>query len=110
MSAYVYRQNNSGGRWKGPAKYIIVEATTSEDADRGAQYAGAYFDGCSTGDDCSCCGARWSAAFRPDFDTVDEAIADITDNRWELWDENAGDLYVVVRFQAPQIEMTGASR
>ena len=57
---YTYRQNNSGGSWTGPAKYVIVEATSALDADKRAQTKGLYFDGSG---DCSCCGTRWSEAY-----------------------------------------------
>lgn len=58
---YTYRQNNSGGRFIGPALYVIVEANSSNVAMAIAEDHGVYFDGCQTGQDCSCCGDRWSS-------------------------------------------------
>lgn len=56
---YTFRQNNSGGSWVGPL-YVIVEAYSAAEANGLAQlYTPVYFDGCSTGLDCHCCGDRW---------------------------------------------------
>jgi hypothetical protein len=73
---YNYRQNNSGGYWIGP-KNVIVEADSSEEADEIAQQNGVYFDGISSGNDCSCCGDRWSRAW------------DDGDEKPEIYGENA---------------------
>lgn len=61
---YTYNQNNSGGRFvfdktAGITHYVIIEANSPAKADARAMEIGLYFDGCSTGDDCSCCGDRW---------------------------------------------------
>jgi hypothetical protein len=56
---YTYRQNNSGGRFIGPALYVIVEANSRNVANAIAEDNGLYFNGCETGEDCSCCGDRW---------------------------------------------------
>jgi len=57
---YVYRQNNSGGYYRDPAKYIVVvDANDSDEALGIAHKAGLYLYGCVTGVDCSCCGDRW---------------------------------------------------
>jgi hypothetical protein len=56
---YTFSQNNSFGEWKDPAKYVIVESDTSEEAQEIAVENGVYFDGCRNGQDCSCCGDRW---------------------------------------------------
>lgn len=57
---FTYSQNNSGGFYKGPAEFVIVEANSAFDADRIAEnHAGLYFDGTLTGIDCACCGSRW---------------------------------------------------
>ena len=57
---YTYSQNNSGGNFTGPATYVIVEAKNAKFANVIAEENGIYFDGCSSGRDCSCCGDRWS--------------------------------------------------
>ena len=59
---YTYCQNNSGGCWKGPAKFVIVEANNPEQADDRAELVGLYFDGVWNGRDCECCGDRWYEA------------------------------------------------
>lgn len=56
---YTYRQNNSGGFFRGPAKYVIIEAHNREMANSLAELHDVYFDGCEAGADCSCCGDRW---------------------------------------------------
>ena len=58
---YAYRQNNSGGRFIGPALWVIVEANSSNVAMAIAEDNDVYFNGCETGQDCSCCGDRWSS-------------------------------------------------
>lgn len=59
MKFFTYSQNNSGGRFSGPAQYVIVQADDADDANAIAQDNDVYFDGCSTGSDCPCCGDRW---------------------------------------------------
>jgi len=61
---YTFLQNNTHGRWvydaeRGLAPFVIVEATDGYDAMERAVAIGIYFDGCSTGVDCRCCGDRW---------------------------------------------------
>ena len=59
---YTYNQNNSGGSFvsdKELAEYVIIEAGSSEEANKTAEELGIYFDGCEKGMDCSCCGDRW---------------------------------------------------
>lgn len=65
-----FGQNNSGGRFYGPAYHVIVEALDYQDANRRAEKLGLYFEGCSSGQDCECCGDRWSEQF--EFDKGDE--------------------------------------
>lgn len=56
---YEFVQNNSGGSFYGHY-IVIVEAADAENANRIAEGLGVYFDGVSGGQDCSCCGDRWS--------------------------------------------------
>ena len=58
---FTYRQNNSGGYWKGPARFVIIEACCAEQANSIAKDHGLYFDGYG---DCACCGNRWSRAYK----------------------------------------------
>lgn len=60
MLFYTYDQNNSGGSFHDPAEYVIIEASSADDANRRAEEKGLYFDGAG---DCSCCGNRWSAQY-----------------------------------------------
>jgi hypothetical protein len=64
MPLYTFSQNNSGGRFSGPALYVIVEAANGDEANYLAVDNGVYFDGCNEGMDCSCCGDRWSRQWR----------------------------------------------
>lgn len=62
---YTFLQNNSYGRFtydgdRGISVNVIVEADSTEDANRRARNIGLYFD--ST-DDCPCCGSRWSEQY-----------------------------------------------
>jgi len=59
---YDFRQNNSGGSFKvtdSVGHYVIIEADNAQEANEKAEQVGIYFDGCSTGKDCNCCGDRW---------------------------------------------------
>lgn len=89
---YRFGQNNPGGFFDGP-QVLIVEASSSQEAEELATEAGVYFDGVASGRDCECCGDRW---FRdPDgFATLKEAIASIPD--WRTPDEDSS-VYRVVR-------------
>lgn len=59
MKWYEYRQNNSGGSFCKPALNVIVQAINQDVAETLAERLGVYFDGCSSGGDCPCCGDRW---------------------------------------------------
>jgi len=52
-----FRQNNSGGKYTGPAYNIVVEGDTIEEAWQEAEKLGATNDG-----SCPCCGDRWNDA------------------------------------------------
>jgi len=59
---YEFTQNNSGGSFVANDKLchrIFIEAINVADAISKAEELGIYFDGTSTGRDCSCCGDRW---------------------------------------------------
>ena len=63
---YTYRQNNSGGSFdtdENVSIYVVIEASSCEDADARAENIGIYFNGCEDGRDCECCGDRWSTAY-----------------------------------------------
>jgi len=60
MPFYTYDQNNSGGFFKEPAHYVIVEADNEFEADAIAIQNGVYFDP-DFNIDCECCGPRWTA-------------------------------------------------
>ena len=62
---YTFIQNNSGGSFDhdpdaGIGYRVAIEALNAKDAARRAEDIGIYFNGCDTGQDCSCCGDRWS--------------------------------------------------
>ena len=72
---FIYRQNNSGGVYVGP-KYVLIEANSAEQADEIALNGDViYFDGCSTGMDCACCGDRWRSTWDDPRDNVEDAIS-----------------------------------
>jgi len=65
MKFYTFNQNNSGGSFdfdknSGITHYVIIEAASKDDAIAKAERIGLYWDGCETGQDCDCCGDRWS--------------------------------------------------
>jgi hypothetical protein len=60
---YKFKQNNSGGGFDVNDKVSIavwIEADSKEEACAKAEEIGIYFDGVEKGEDCSCCGDRWS--------------------------------------------------
>ncbi|MEE1835778.1 DUF7296 family protein [Streptomyces sp. SP17KL33] len=72
---FEFHQNNSGGGFdfdaeRGISTNVIVEADDAEHANYRAKRIGLYFDGVENGDDCECCGDRWSEAWRTDGDPV----------------------------------------
>jgi hypothetical protein len=61
---YTFNQNNSGGHFDiddktGISEFVFVEAHDEKEANERAESIGIYFDGCSYGIDCDCCGDRW---------------------------------------------------
>lgn len=66
MGWYEFDQNNSGGSFTTNDKLchrVWIEASTKNEAISKALELGIYFDGCSMGFDCSCCGDRWSEPY-----------------------------------------------
>ena len=62
---FTYTQNNPGGRFVNNdrlCEFVIIEAGNARGADVIAEDLGIYFNGCSTGADCHCCGDRWDSA------------------------------------------------
>ena len=62
---YNYNQNNSGGYFKedkdrGIGKNVWIEADDVIQANAIAESIGLYWDGVDIGEDCSCCGDRWT--------------------------------------------------
>lgn len=65
---YEFSQNNSGGGFDVDDKLchrLFIEAEDSDSANEIAKTLGVYFDGVDKGDDCNCCGDRWSEAYGP---------------------------------------------
>lgn len=72
---YYFSQNNSGGSFHmddlaGIGECVIIEATSAKHANSRAEEIGLYFNGCESGQDCSCCGDRWDAAYSDEGDEV----------------------------------------
>ena len=80
MNLYRFRQNNSGGSWdlnEWTTITMVIEAETGEAANRIAeQETSIYYNGCSKGMDCSCCGDRWDETYTgrsgEEFDKIDD--------------------------------------
>lgn len=65
---FEFRQNNSGGVFTNDAKYVFVAADSCDKANEIAENETfIYFDGCSIGIDCGCCGDRWYQCDEDDF-------------------------------------------
>lgn len=73
---WTFTQNNTGGSFdfneeNGITHYVIIEARNADHANRRAEAIGLYFDGVDAGEDCECCGDRWSRQyFECDADAV----------------------------------------
>lgn len=58
---WTFPQINSGGRFRPPAIFVIVEANSIYEANHRAEHEiGLYWDGAFKGRDCQCCGDRWN--------------------------------------------------
>ena len=79
---YTYRQNNSGGSFIGPYAVIIEAKNTDEAYSLAESNAGVYFDGCSDGRDCSCCGDRWSRAWDHDVSDSPALYGETDPTKW----------------------------
>ena len=88
---YTFNQNNSGGFFKtsekeGIGEIVIVEALNPSHANQRAEEIGLYFNGCSTGSDCSCCGDRWSSIWDSDEgDEVPSWYGEPIENAEQTW-------------------------
>ena len=90
---YQFRQNNSGGSFDhseadGIGWLVVIEANSADHANQRAERIGLYFDGCSDGIDCSCCGDRWYPANEQDACEVPSAygepLTQETSSNWNL--------------------------
>jgi hypothetical protein len=62
MSWFTFIQNNSGGSFHNDDRvshYVVIEASSGDEANTRAESIGIYFNGCASGYDCDCCGDRW---------------------------------------------------
>lgn len=65
---FEFNQNNSGGSFvtdKQLCHRLFIEADNGDEACEIAEGMGVYFDGCSKGYDCTCCGDRWYLPYEP---------------------------------------------
>ena len=61
-SYYTFHQNNPGGRTfrdESVGDFVVIEATSPQEANSIAESIGIYFSGVENGRDCRCCGDRW---------------------------------------------------
>jgi len=90
MSWYKFRQNNSGGKLRAPALYVVVEAERAEFANIIAQEFEIYFDPeCEI--DCSCCGSRWDEASEDDGQQIEPSLADLSPPEYRKYDTQRAD-------------------
>ncbi len=88
MKWFAFRQNNSGGVWKPPARNILIEARNANEANEIAIKNGVYFE---ESDDCIiCCGYRWYKA--EDSDAKDKPL---------VYDELPGPDDLVIKYSEP---------
>lgn len=73
LKFYELCQNNSGGSFHVDDKVchrLFIEASSDDDATDIALDLGVYFNGCDTGQDCSCCGDRWYGVHEVDINNL----------------------------------------
>ena len=100
MKFYEYDQNNSGGRFRGPAYKVYIEAPSAKVADSIAESQGLYFDGCERGEDCDCCGDRWDRASESDYRASESPPSEPLDmpSYVRAWADEAGAYMKVIRW------------
>lgn len=62
LNWYRFDQNNSGGSFVENdmvCHNVLIQAANADAANAKAIEVGIYFNGCSDGRDCDCCGDRW---------------------------------------------------
>jgi hypothetical protein len=84
---FTYDQTNSGGRFTGPARFVIVEANNAAEANHRARKVGLYFDGVRTGSDCWDCGDRWERAKAEDATSEPTIYGDPLADAWVSKDD-----------------------
>ena len=76
-----YSQNNSGGSFDPDGgNETWVWAQGPRQADLVAETHGIYFDGCANGNDCPCCGDRWSSAWGDSPDLSDRPLEKLVEH------------------------------
>ncbi|MEV2286968.1 hypothetical protein ABND12_17985 [Paenibacillus larvae] len=74
---FTFYQSNPGGFTivnDSVCDVVIIEADTADQANKKAEEIGIYFYGCSTGNDCPCCGDRWDEQYSDDKGTEEPEI------------------------------------
>ena len=64
---------------------MIIEADSANEANIKAEEIGIYFNGCSIGMDCSCCGDRWCSVDEGDADNNALVYSDSVGNYNCMW-------------------------
>ena len=105
---YEISQNNSGGSFVTDDKLchrLFIEAESSDEAESIAEDLGCYWDGCSTGNDCSCCGDRWH---RPWDNGIDLEEMNTKWNGYEVneWVKKSGSETIIEDFKSKYEGMT----
>jgi hypothetical protein len=102
---FTYNQNNSGGSFINNDKvcqYVVIEADDYRFANILAEDIGIYFNGCDTGQDCSCCGDRWNDAWNGD-GTDEPLIYGKSPEDYNLWVKE-GEIYCRVYYKNGTVE------
>lgn len=84
MAFFTFRQNNSGGAFDiddSVDRFVIIEASNSDEANNRALDIGIYFNGCDNEIDCPCCGDRWFPVWKDDATESPEIYGDFASDR-----------------------------
>jgi hypothetical protein len=85
---FTFNQNNTRGiyditGWL--AHHVIVEADNVREANEIAKGIGIYFEGCESGNDCSCCGDRWYSQWDEEDGTEEPEIYGKPAKKFRPW-------------------------
>lgn len=94
MGLWIWHQNNTRGTYRKPAKKVVIEADSYEEAEKVfLSIDGCYYDHLYQRD-CDCCGQRWYDGCEMTEEDLIETIK-LDNNRWVVFDATVPRLMVI---------------